>query len=304
MSNSIRPVALISGGFAALGWGLTGTFIKLMPQFTTLEILSIRLVVAVLVTVPIVLLYRPLRSDLRTLIGKPTTILLSSLMVVYYLFAVRAFQLAPVSDVVLIVGLSPLLGLAVKAGLRKPLMATEWIGAVTAFCGLVLFVLPKLQGHSNDVSTYLTGLFFALLSAVVTLAYASLFKYYSATQPLLNPFLVSFITFAVGSTVITPMTIVSMPRQFNLLVQPGMLAIALGLGILSTVVPTLCYSYAAKHLSPILTTALNLMTPIFAAAIAAIWLDEHLPLWSAIGAALILAGILILSIPISLRTTS
>ncbi|MGB7314632.1 MAG: EamA family transporter [Nodosilinea sp.] len=67
--------------------------------------------------------------------------------------------------------------------------------------------------------------------------------------------------------------------------------------MISTVVPTLCYSYAAKHLSPILTTALNLMTPIFAAAIAAILLGEYLSGWNIVGALLILTGILTLSRP-------
>lgn len=297
MTGSTRTLALSSGCCAAMGWGLTGTFIKLMPEFTTLEILSVRLVIAFLVTSPILILHHSLRSELRMLISKPMTILLSSLMVFYYLFAVRAFQLAPVSDVVLVVGLSPLLGLAVKVGLRKPLIATEGIGAITAFTGLVLFVLPKLQGSQSNLSIYLTGLFFAFLSAIVTLAYASFFKAYSATQSRLNPLLVAFITFSIGSIFIAPITFVSAPQYFNSLLQPDKLAVALGLGVLSTVVPTLCYSYAAKHLSPVLTTALNLMTPIFAAAIAALLLNEYLSLWSVAGAALIVIGILTLSMP-------
>jgi drug/metabolite transporter (DMT)-like permease len=97
-------------------------------------------------------------------------------MVFYYLFAVRAFQLAPVSDVVLIVGLSPLIGLGVKAFAGKPVTAIESIGAVTAFSGLILFVLPKLQGHHSDLSAYLMGLSFALFSAAILLSYVSLFN--------------------------------------------------------------------------------------------------------------------------------
>ncbi|MBE9181601.1 DMT family transporter [Oculatella sp. LEGE 06141] len=297
MPDSTRTLALTSGCFAALGWGLTGILIKLMPQFTTLEVLSIRLVVAFLVMFPIFLLRRSLRSDLCLLMGKPLALVLSSLMVLYYLFAVRAFQLAPVSDVVLMVGLSPLLGLAVKFILRKPLVATEGIGAIAAFSGLVLFILPKLQGQGSDRATYLMGLFFAFLSAAITLAYASLFKYYAATQPLLNPVLVAFITFAIGSMIITPITLFSTSQHLRLLFQPNRVAIALALGVLSTVIPTVCYSYAARNLSPILTTALNLITPIFAAAIAAMMLGEHLPLWSVAGAAVTLVGILTLSLP-------
>lgn len=296
MLGSTRFFALGSGCFAALGWAFTGILIKQLPQFTTLEVLSMRLLVAFAVMLPAVLLWRSLRSTLRALIGKPTVCLLSSLMVFYYLFAVRAFQLAPVSDVVLIVGLSPLLGLAVKAACRKPLALTEGIGAAIAFSGLVLFVLPKLQGHDRDVSAYLTGLSFAFLSAAITLTYASLFRHYAAAQPLLNPVPVAFITFMLGSVAVVPMALSAKAPHWNSLLQPDTAAIALGLGILSTVVPTLCYSYAAKHLSPILTTALNLLTPIFAAAIAAVWLGEFLSPLSMAGGVLVLLGILALSI--------
>ncbi|MBE9157929.1 DMT family transporter [Nodosilinea sp. LEGE 06152] len=295
MFNFPRLLPLGSGCLAALGWGLTGTFIKLMPQFSTLEVLSIRLGIAGLVMLPILVMRRTLWSDLRMLLKDPLTVLLSSLMVLYYLFAVRAFQLAPVGDVVLVVGLSPLLGLAAKTCLRRPLTAAEGIGGVVAFSGLVLFVLPKIQGNSDDSLAYLTGLGFALLSAATTLAYASLFKFHGAKQPRLTPLLVAFITFAIGSILIIPIACLSTSHRLNDLVQPQVGTIMLGLGLISTVVPTLCYSYAAKHLSPILTTALNLMTPIFAAAVAAILLGEYLSGWNIVGASLILTGILTLS---------
>ena len=175
MLHSSRPLALASGCIAALGWALTGTFVKLLPDFTTLEVLSIRLLVAFFATIPIFLILRPLWSEFLALVRTPIGCLLSSLMVLYYLFAVRAFQLAPVSDVVLVVGLSPLIGLVVKALLR-PVAILETIGASTAFVGLILFVLPKLQ-RAEHPPTYLTGLLFAFLSACVTLGYASLFKH-------------------------------------------------------------------------------------------------------------------------------
>ncbi|PSR18380.1 hypothetical protein C8255_07590 [filamentous cyanobacterium CCP3] len=297
MSDPPRLLPVSSGCLAALGWGLTGTFIKLMPQFSTLEVLSMRLGIAGLVMLPMLIVRRPLWSDLRMLLKDPLTVLLSSLMVLYYLFAVRAFQLAPVGDVVLVVGLSPLLGLVAKACLRQPLTVAEGIGGVMAFSGLVVFVLPKLQGNSADSLTYLTGLGFALLSAALTLAYASLFKSHGAKQPRLTPLLVAFITFAIGSILIIPIACLSTSVSLHDLAQPQVGTLILGLGVFSTVVPTLGYSYAAKHLSPILTTALNLMTPIFAAVVAAVLLGERLSGWNLVGAALILTGILTLSKP-------
>jgi len=300
-----RMSALMAGCLAALGWGLTGMFVKLLPDFTTLEVLGLRLLVSVLTTLPFLFIHRPLRTQFLMLTRTPEGLGLSSLMVFYYLFAVRAFQLAPVSDVVLMIGLAPLLGLAAKLGMRQPLLWREGLGAVIAFTGLLLFVFPKLQGQFNP-STYLTGLFFAFLSAWVSLGYASLFKYY-ATQnaglkAALNPVAVAFTTFMLGSVITVPLAVVASSHSMQILRQPHIGWIILGLGTLSTVIPTLCYSYAAKYLSPILTTTLNLLTPIFAAFFA-VWLLKETFSWlSLLGAALILVGILALSLPQSTTT--
>ena len=296
MTPSQTP-ALAWGCLAALTWGLTGTFIKLLPNFTTIEVLSLRIGIAFCLTLAIFAVRPLLLSKSIKLIRQPVGILLSSLMVFYYLFAVRAFQLAPVSDVALIVGLSPMIGLAVKALMGKKLASAEIVGASTAFVGLLLFVLPKIQGiSSNGRSVYLTGLFFALLAACVSLGYAALFKQQSTRQAALDPIVVSCTTFAIGSVVMTPIVIATSPTLFSkLTADVGTLAITLSLGIISTVVPTLCYSYAAKHLSPILTTALNLLTPVSAAIIAFFLLKETIPLLSIFGAGLIFMGIILLT---------
>ncbi len=296
MTPPSQTSALAWGCVAALTWGLTGTFIKLLPSFTTIEVLSIRLGIAFFLTLVIFTVRPSLLSASLTLIRQPVGILLSSLMVFYYLFAVRAFQLAPVSDVTLIVGLSPIIGLAFKALTGKKLIAAEAVGASIAFVGLLLFVLPKLQGISDGRSVYLTGLCFALLAACVSLGYAALFKQQSARQRVLDPIVVSCMTFALGSVVMTPIAIASSPALFSkLTADAGTLAVALSLGVISTVVPTLCYSYAAKHLSPILTTALNLLTPVFAAVIAFFFLKETIPLLSIFGAGLIFVGLVLLT---------
>lgn len=295
MTSPSRTPAIAWGCLAALTWGLTGTFIKLLPSFTTIEVLSIRILIALSATLIIFLVRPSLRSESLTLIRKPSGVLLSSLMVLYYLFAVRAFQLAPVSDVTLMVGLSPMMGLAFKVTTGKPLVSAEIGGALTAFVGLVMFVLPKLQGVSGDRTTYLIGLLFALLAACVSLGYAALFKQYSARYAGSNPIVVACTTFAIGSAVMAPMAIATSPDLLAKVLQPKSLKIALGLGIISTIVPTFCYSYAAKHLPPILTTTLNLLVPIFASVLAFLLLGETVPPVSIGGALLILVGIAVLS---------
>ena len=294
MVSTPRVPALAWGCLAAFTWGLTGSFIKLLPDFTTVEILAVRILLAFAVTLPIFWVQPALLSASLALLRKPVGILLSSLMVFYYWFAVRAFQLAPVSDVTLMVGLSPILGLAFKRLTGKVLMRSEVFGALIAFAGLLLFVLPKLQGAVGDRTTYLTGLFFAALAACVSLGYAALFKHYAVGKSL-SPIAVSCTTFAIGSVAIAPLALFSSPTFFSKLMQPHALVTALSLGIVSTVVPTFCYSYAAKHLPPVLTTGLNLLVPIFAALLAFFLLGETLPALSMVGAGLVLVGIMTLT---------
>ncbi len=295
MVTTPRASALAWGCLAAFTWGLTGSFIKLLPGFSTVEVLAVRILIAFAVTLPIFLVQPGLLSASLALVRRPVGILLSSLMVFYYLFAVRAFQLAPVSDVTLMVGLSPILGLAFKLLTRKALVRSEIVGALTAFAGLLLFVLPKLQGAAGDRKTYLTGLCFAALAACVSLGYAALFKHCAASKVSLSPIAVSCTTFAIGSVAIAPIALVSSPALLSKLAQPHALTIALSLGIVSTVVPTFCYSYAAKHLPPVLTTGLNLLVPIFAALLAFFLLGETLPGLSMVGAVLVLVGVMVLS---------
>ncbi|EDX83735.1 Integral membrane protein DUF6 [Synechococcus sp. PCC 7335] len=294
--TSFRTSAFVLGCVAALTWGLTGTFIKLLPGFTTLEVLSIRVLSAFVSTLVVFVFYPSLLSTAIQLIRRPTGLLLSSLMVFYYLFAVRAFQLAPVGDVTLVVGLSPILGLIIKAVLGKGIVRTEIVGVSISFIGLLLFIYPKVTGLGEEQSIYLTGLFFALLAACVSLGYAALFKHYSSLNKSIDPVAVSCATFAIGSMIIAPITVASSHLFLLEVVSDSRVAaISLGLGIIATAVPTFCYSYAAKYLSPILTTALNLVTPVSAAAIAFILLQETIPLLSIFGAVLIFVGIFLLS---------
>ncbi len=291
-----RTAALGWGTLAALTWGLTGTFTKLLPTYTTLEVLAIRLLLAMGVTLLLFLLQPSLLSKSVALVRQPVGMLLSSLMLFYYLFAVRAFQLAPVSDVALTVGLSPLLALVVSVVKGKAPALAEILGASTAFIGLVLFVLPKIQGISGDRILYITGLFFALMAACVSLGYVTLFERYAAHNPSLSPIVVSCTTFAIGAVVITPIVAINSPALLVRTIQPETLKIALGLGLLSTVVPTFCYSYAAKYLPPVLATTLNLLVPVFAAILAFFLIGETMPALSMVGAGLIIVGIIILSI--------
>lgn len=63
------------------------------------------------------------------------------------------------------------------------------------------------------------------------------------------------------------------------------------LGAVSTTVPTIGYAAASRRLAPVLTTTYRLLTPICAALLAALVLDEMPSKWLLPGGTLVLAGI-------------
>ncbi|MGL5876992.1 MAG: EamA family transporter, partial [Xenococcaceae cyanobacterium] len=71
--------------------------------------------------------------------------------------------------------------------------------------------------------------------------------------------------------------------------------VLLGLGILSTALPFLCYTFAAQRLPVVLTSAILLLEPIFAVLFASVALQEIPSLGFVIGSVLVLWGLLLIA---------
>jgi drug/metabolite transporter (DMT)-like permease len=107
------------------------------------------------------------------------------------------------------------------------------------------------------------------------------------------PLGVALLTFALGTTTLALRAAVAgvPPVRTGRLDGRGWVLLAV-LGVVSTAVPTLAFAAAARRLSPVLTSAAQLLVPVVAAVAAAVTLGELPSPWLAPGGALVGAGLL------------
>lgn len=272
--------ALAVGLVAPLTWGMTGVFVRLVHGVPILQIVALRLLVAVFLLSPWALRRRhrfpdALRSPLAAAMGA------------YYIFATEAFARAPVVEVTLLVGSAPVIavGLEYLRGLRPT--RQQLLGALVAMSGLVMFLRP------GDGMTGARGLgyAFALGAAAVSAIYAVGLRARIQSARPLDPLALTIWACILGtlaSTVLLAHTLgtTGLPVPS---VHESMLLVLLG--GLSTAVPTLAFGIASARLPAVLTTSLSLTTPLFAALFAGLFLAEWPVLAAVPGALVTIAGV-------------
>ncbi|APZ41753.1 hypothetical protein BW247_00450 [Acidihalobacter ferrooxydans] len=215
---------------------------------------------------------------------------LGSMLVAYYLAAVFAFQHAPVGEVSLCIGCAPLFVLLYQAlGGRFPLLG-ELTAVTLTLTGLGVMLWPSMTDGSQ--TGVWVGLLSALVAAALTAGYATAHRALAlrARSPSgaevgraaflpLGLILLLGAGFAGGGAV--------MPRQ-----TLAVLAV-LGLGVVSTALPTLAVAVASSRLPAFLNTLIRLTTPVFATGFGWVFLHQQLTLWTLGGGALILCGLVV-----------
>ena len=73
------------------------------------------------------------------------------------------------------------------------------------------------------------------------------------------------------------------------------ISLTLGIGVVTFVLPYLCYTVAMKHLDAGTTSSLGIVEPMSATLFGYIFLGEALDVWSGMGVALIITAVLLLS---------
>lgn len=219
-----------------------------------------------------------------------TAWLLAFVMVAYYLAAVTTFTLTTVAEGTLLVNSTPLFALGIRLARRAPVTRREMAGALIAFGGLCVILVPDvLGGTSGEGRLYGAGL--ALIAALMGALYSLIFAGTSeeeGAQP--RPGIVTVLTFGVGLLLALPM----MPSAGEMQANAGAL---LGLGLLVTALPTLLYSVASSRLPAVLVTTFRLLTPVVGTILAVLVWDEVLSVWFWIGGALVLVGLFVLVRP-------
>ncbi len=290
-NKKIKTIALFLAGVTAIMWGLTGIFVHLLNSINPFIIVMIRLLIALGVITPFFLLSRSNREKLKSASTQPIAYFLSFLLIGYYLLATIAFQISSVAEAALFISTSPLFVLIFRWIKNDVPVLVEIIGALIAISGISLIMMYK----TNPLSSISFHNFIGDISAICA---AALTAFYSYTYSILNKnstapetIGISMLTFALGTaTLILIVFSTPIPLELKHIDSKTILAF-LGLGILSTAIPTIGFAVSSKHLPAIITSTISLFIPIFAGLFSFLILDEVLPTMFIPGSILVLGGI-------------
>ncbi|MEJ2480514.1 MAG: DMT family transporter [Acidihalobacter sp.] len=271
----------------AMSWGATGVWVNFAPALSPFALVAWRVLIAAL-------LFLGFFPSVRRGYGRAAAGL-GTLLVVYYLAAVFAFQHAPVGEVSLCIGCAPLVVLCYRAiGGRMPVW-NELLAVVLTLAGLLVMVWPGWHGVDWAPGTEL-GLTSALGAAALTAAYASIHRRLALQALAPSGAEIGRVTFVpLGAVLLGAASLSGSSGQ----VLPSDLPAAgavLGLGIVSTALPTLAVAVASSRLAPFPNTLIRLTTPLFAAGFGWVFLAQKPTWWTAGGAVLILSGLLVQSL--------
>jgi DME family drug/metabolite transporter len=170
---------------------------------------------------------------------------------------------------------------------RRP--CPRWAVATVLACAGV--ALLALAGGEASVSA--PGVALAVTAGAAYAAYTLAAKrLLAAGHP---PEAVMGAAFGLGAIVLLPALAATGPGW---LLEPGGIALALFLGIVPTALAYLLFAHGLNRLSAAETATLTLAEPLTAGALGAIVLAERLTAVSALGATLVLAGLLALAVKV------
>lgn len=283
--------ALLAAGLTSLMWGLTGVFVRLLPTLSPLTATAGRLLIALVVAVPVLVLHRGSRQSFKSVLARPIAYVFALLLAAYYLLATAAFQLAPVAEVALLLSTTPLFVLAFRSVLGDIPRRTEIGGALLAMTGIAIILAPKIFFAGGMPIHHLAGSALAMCAAGVTAFYAYMYRMLSARGVAPETMGVSLLTFATGGIVLSLMAgIAPAPSGWDTL-DSAELLVFVGLGVFSTAIPTIGFAFAAKRLPAVATAAISLFIPLFAGLSAFLILGEKFTPMFIPGGILVLGGV-------------
>lgn len=290
----LDKTGIVGAILTALGWGMAGVFVKLLPDFSAFSIVAIRLALALVITIPILLFQNSLFAQIKEL-RRLKVWLLSLIMLACYTFGTIAFQIAPVGEVTLLMTTAPIFAILYKIWRREKIKKTEYWGMLIAFLGICSITLPSLNIDSTISKQHIFGNCLALLVSILLAVYAIWFRFLSQHDFAPNSTSVALGTFILGSLIFLPITTLQLFLADSRLLDLKYLIASLGLGLVSTVIPTLGYAIAAKRLPPITTTSILLLEPILAIAFAFLILGVVPSVWIIPGIVFVGIGILFIT---------
>jgi drug/metabolite transporter (DMT)-like permease len=283
------PRGLIAAFATATTWGATGIFVRLLEGYGPLTVTAGRLLVAFAFAAPLILWLRRDAMAWRSCLGMAGAWGLVGLLVAYYVLAVIAFQLAPVGEAALLLATGPLFIVIWRRLRAQPTRRAEELGALLAFVGVAIVLLPSLGALEADPARLL-GDALALVAAVVIAGYAAWGRALGERGEAPDSLRLSLLTFAAGGVLVGLVAwVLESPAPLDASTRDVLNL--LGIGIVATVVPSIGLAIASARLSAVTTTTINLLVPVVAMALAA-WLLAEQPSATLLpGAAMVLGGL-------------
>jgi drug/metabolite transporter (DMT)-like permease len=201
--------------------------------------------------------------------------------------------MAPVGEVALLLSTPPLFVLAIRGIRGEPSSRTEIGGALLAICGISIVLYPELSFAGNQLSQHLYGNMIAICAAALTAIYAYTYCVLSNDGRSPESIGVSLLTFVIGGvTLALAVTFRPAPSGLTTL-NSNAVFIFLGLGVLSTAVPSLGFAVSSKRLPAIITATISLFIPVFSGMFAFLILGERLSNMFLAGGVLVILGVVL-----------
>lgn len=280
---------------ATATWGMSGIFVRWLPGWSPFLVLTGRFLIAIAALLPILLLSPAVRSSLMRSLSTRLIWWLSLPAIGSYILGTAAFQMAPVGEVTLLFTTSPLFIVGYKALTHLPIKRSESAGMLLAAVGVSLLLLPKLSiKHVNDWQP-IAGYILALGASGLVAHYTFWFNALAQQELAPKSIEVVFVTCLLGGILSLLCSILFSKLSVGIEMSRQVILIVSGLGILSTAVPFVCYTVAAQRLPVLLSTALLMLEPVFAALFASMALQEIPSPWFGMGSLLICGGLLFMT---------
>ncbi len=298
-----RYLPVLSLFVAGLGWGTTGIFVRVLGGrgFSSFELLGLRLLVVFVLLLPI--LFWTFKNSKRNRAKLKTALIVSVLMLFYYLGAIVAVQNLTLVLAALLIGSSPLISwlLPLVVEWRPPIgiERAQGSGVLLGLLGLLGLALSKNTNTGTLENSFpMLGYLGGLSAAAVTVVNARILRakqvealpsaigisgMTSFLGFLLSPLLLSgiFSSFFPGS--------IGSASDLTIRIQQNW-SLIFGFGIFATLIPGLAIAYASSRLPPTTTSTVSIQLQVWTAILGWLILDERLSLIQIVSAISVVAG--------------
>lgn len=287
--NNAASVAMILT--AAAGWGLIGLFTRPLTAagLSALQVTFVRSVVVV-VCMGLYLLAKD-RSLFRVRLGDMWIFLGTGLVSIVF-FNVCYFttiQLTTLAAASILLYTAPCFVMLMSAVFFKEKITARKLAALAlAFGGCVL-----VSGIAKGGITP-TGL---LTGVGAGFGYATYSIFGKVALKKYHAFTVIFYTFVVSTVCLAPFVHLSQGAAV-VMSGGGTLVMALGLGLVSTFMPYICYTTGLEHVEAGKASVLAFAEPMVATITGVVAFHERLTVQSAVGIGLIFLAIVLLNVPV------